>query len=110
MLVGYFIFFFLTQLIQIERSILYKLDNSLVIFGAEKFLFLFKLEDEKSFSSKLILEDVSCLIFSKFLFLPSMDLFVVSSSEVKKDYIKMMINKIIFSFTLLNDKFFLYSL
>ena len=110
MLVGYFLFLVLTQFKQIERSILYKLDNSLVNFGAEKLLFLFKLEEEESFNSKLMLEDVSCLIFSKFLFLPSMDLLVVISFELKKDYIKMMINIIIFVFTLFNDKFFLYSL
>ena len=108
-MVGYFLFFVLTQLMQIERFILYKLINSLVIFGAEKLLFLFKLEEE-SFNSKLMLEDVSCLIFSKFLFLPSIDLLVIKSFELEKDYIKMMINKIIFDFTLFNDKFNLYSL
>ena len=78
---------------QIERSILYKDTKYLVIFGAETLFFLFKLEEEKFFNSKLMLEDVSCLIFSKFLFLPSMDLFVVNSFEFEKDYIKMVINK-----------------
>jgi len=97
-LVGYFLFFVLTQLKQIERSILYKFVNSLVIFFTPKD-FLFESEEGKVLVSKLF--DVGCLKFSKCLFLPNNAFWIDGSFSY---YIKNMVNIIILLFTILNKK------
>ena len=81
--VWYFLFFVFTQLIQMERSILYKLYNSLVIFGESKFFDLFELEEGLLVKFKLFLDDVNFLSFSRFLFLPNIGFLIAGSFELK---------------------------
>lgn len=85
LLVWYFLFFVLTQFMQILRSILYKRSKSLVFSGPSKFVVWIDLDEENWLKFKFFLGEAGCLSSFKILFRLSSELFIFESFELKYD-------------------------
>ena len=83
LLVWYFLFFVLTQFMQILRSILYKRSKSLVFSGPSKFVDWIDLDEENWLKFNFLLGEAGCLSSFKILFRVSSVLFIFESFELK---------------------------
>ena len=85
LLVWYFLFFVLTQFMQILRSILYKRSKSLVFSGPSKFVDWIDLDEENWLKFNFFFGEAGCLSSFKILFRLSSELFIFESFELKYD-------------------------